>query len=41
MKDLRAYVEKRDKERREGMRSLVGKIEEAGLYDAVDSGDES
>lgn len=41
MKDLKLYVDERDKRRRKGMNSLFGKIQGAGHYDAVDSGDES
>lgn len=40
LKDLRNYEQKRDQERREGMKALFEKIQKEGLYDAVDSGDE-
>lgn len=40
LKDLRYYEQKRDQERREGMRALFGKVQKEGLYDAVESGNE-
>lgn len=40
LKDLRTYEQKRDKERSEGMKALFGRIQEEGVYDAVESEDE-
>lgn len=41
LKDLRAYQELRDAERRKAMSSLFKKIKEAGLYEADYTGDAS
>jgi len=40
LKDLKEYEQRRDGERRGGMKALFGKIQEEGLYDAVDSKNE-
>lgn len=41
IRDLREYEKQRDKERRVAMKGLFDKIQEAGKYDAVDTGEDA
>jgi len=41
LKDLRAYQKKRDAGRREALKNLFDQVDEAGLYDAVDTSDDA
>lgn len=40
LKDLKAYQKRRDTDRRAALKNLFDEIDEAGLYDKVDSDDQ-